>query len=62
MDTVERAFRLAPGCTSIEELRRKLLAEGCTNVDAHLKGALRRELKQLLARRIDPERGSAEVE
>lgn len=49
--TVERAFQLAPGCRSIEELRAKLMREGCTNVDAHLQGALRKELAKLLEER-----------
>lgn len=47
-DTVERAFWLAPQCSSLAELRAKLLREGCTNVDAHLSGSLRKELTRLL--------------
>ena len=47
--TVERAFQLAPECSSREEIRRRLVREGHTNVDAHLQGkALRAELKKLL--------------
>ena len=46
--TVERAFQLAPECSTMEELRTKLINEGCTNIDAHLKDSLRRELKKLL--------------
>lgn len=46
--TVERAFELAPQCTSIDELRSKLLREGHTQVDAHLQGSLRRDLVKLL--------------
>jgi len=32
----------------MDEVRRKLLREGCTNVDAHLQGSLRRELAKIL--------------
>ncbi|WP_341632101.1 hypothetical protein [Sphingomonas agri] len=46
--TVERAFQLAPQCKTLEELRSKLAREGYTNVDAHLKDSLRRELKKRL--------------
>jgi hypothetical protein len=46
--TVERAFQLAPQCKTLEEVRFKLAREGHTNVDAHLKDSLRRELKKLL--------------
>jgi hypothetical protein len=45
---VERAFELAPECTSLEELRKKLTKEGHTNVDAHMQDSLRRDLKRLL--------------
>lgn len=49
--TVERAFELAPNCRSIEELRLKLLKEGHSNVDAHLRaGVLRKDLLKLLQR------------
>jgi len=48
MGTVERAFQLAPGCRTIDELRAKLVREGHTNIDAHLQGSLRRDLKKLL--------------
>ena len=51
MGTVERAFQLAPECRTIEELRLKLINEGCTSIDAHLKDSLRRELKKLLESR-----------
>jgi hypothetical protein len=47
--TVERAFELAPECRSMDELRAKLAREGCFNIDAHLQGSLRRDLKKLLA-------------
>ena len=46
--TVERAFQLAPECTSVEEMRRKLMAEGFVQIDAHLQGSLRRELQAVL--------------
>jgi len=51
MGTVERAFHFAPSCGSIEELRAKLMREGHTNIDAHLQGSLRRELKKLLKKK-----------
>ena len=50
-DTVERAFELAPECTSIKELRAKLTSEGFSNVEAHVKDSLQRELKKLLRAR-----------
>lgn len=34
--TVQRAFQLAPECTSIDEIRRKLKHEGQSAVDEHL--------------------------
>lgn len=46
--TVERAYQLAPECRTMDELRAKLMREGCTNIDAHLQGSLRRELSKLL--------------
>lgn len=46
--TVERAFQLAPECRSIDELRAKLMREGCSNIDAHLQGSLRKDLAKLL--------------
>jgi hypothetical protein len=49
--TVERAFQLAPECQSIDQLRAKLVREGCTNVDAHLSGSLRRDLIKLLKKK-----------
>ena len=48
MGTVERAFQLAPECRSLDELRAKLMSDGHTNIDAHLQGSLRRDLKKLL--------------
>ena len=49
--TVERAFQLAPECKSIAELRTKLIREGCSNIDAHLQGSLRKDLTKLLSSR-----------
>jgi hypothetical protein len=46
--TVERAYQLAPLCSTIDELRTKLVEERCENVDAYLQGSLRSELKKLL--------------
>jgi hypothetical protein len=48
MGTVERAFQLAPACRTMDELRAKLVREGHTNIDAHLQGSLRRDLRKLL--------------
>jgi hypothetical protein len=48
MGAVERAFQLALSCRTIDELRAKLQREGHTNVDSHLQGSLRRELKKLV--------------
>jgi tRNA G26 N,N-dimethylase Trm1 len=49
--TVERAFQLAPECTSIEEIRRKLKREGHSAVDEHLQGSsVQTDLKKLLNR------------
>ena len=53
--TVERAFQLAPDCTTIEQVRAKLLEEGCTRVDDHLRGSLRRDLSKLLNRAANGE-------
>ena len=49
MGTVERAFQLAPECQRMDELRSRLMREGHTQIDAHLQGSLRRQLKALLA-------------
>jgi hypothetical protein len=47
--TVERAFQLASECRSLEEVRHKLVREGHSNIDAHLRGKARRvELRKLL--------------
>jgi hypothetical protein len=46
--TVERAYQLAPGCRTMDELRAKLSKEGCPSVEMYLQGSLRRELSKLL--------------
>jgi hypothetical protein len=46
--TVQRGYELAPECSTMEELREKLVKEGCTNIDAHLQGSVRSEVKKLL--------------
>ena len=48
--TVERAYQLAPECKTLDELRTKLVEEGCPIVDAYLQGSLKRELGKLLNR------------
>ena len=48
---IERAFQLAPGSTSIDEIRKALRREGYSNVDAHLAGSsIKAELKRKFAR------------
>jgi hypothetical protein len=48
---IERAFQLAPGVHSVEEIRKALRHEGYSNIDAHLAGAsIRADLKKRLAR------------
>lgn len=45
---VERAFQLAPGCSSINELRKALARKGYSQFDAHLEGlGVQRELRKL---------------
>jgi hypothetical protein len=51
---IERAFQLAPGSTSIDEIRKVLRQEGYSNVDAHLGGAsIKADLKKQFARQPD---------
>ena len=46
---VERAFQVAAGCATLDDIRRTLRAEGCAQVDDHLSApSLRRELALLL--------------
>ena len=45
---VERAFQLAPECSSINQLRKALAREGYSQFDAHLEGlGIQRELRKL---------------
>ena len=51
LGTIERAFQLAPLCTSVDEIRKRLKSEGHSSVEAHLAGAkiradLTKELKK----------------
>ena len=49
--TIERAFQLAHGFTTIDEIRNALKSEGYSNVDAHLAGpSIKADLKRQLAR------------
>lgn len=49
MNVIERAFEVAPSCTTIEEIRRLLRQEGYAQVDAHLGGrTIRRQLRSML--------------
>lgn len=51
-NTIERAFQVAPECTSLDELRYKLKTEGYSSVDEHLQGSsIRSDLKRLFKRR-----------
>jgi hypothetical protein len=50
--TVQRAFQLAPECSSIDEIRRRLKREGYAAVDEHLQGnSIQDDLKKLLKER-----------
>lgn len=52
---IERAFQLAPECGSLEEVKRKLMREGYSQVPAHLSGKqIRSELLALLDPRLKP--------
>ena len=47
--TIERAYELAPDCSSLDELRAALRRERHSNVDAHLSGSsIRADLRNLL--------------
>ena len=49
--TIERAFQLAQGFTTIEEIRNALKGEGYSNVDAHLAGpSIKADLKRHFTR------------
>ena len=48
---IERAFELARGSTSIEDIRKALRREGYSNIDAHLGGAsIKADLKKHFTR------------
>ncbi len=50
--TVQRAFELAPECTRIDDIRRKLKQEGNSAVDEHLQGSsIQNDLKKMLKQR-----------
>lgn len=46
---VERAFQLAPSCSSVDEIRLKLKAEGYAGIEAHLQG---RSIRDDLTKRL----------
>ena len=47
MSIMERAFQLAEGGASLDEIKTKLKREGYSNVDAHLSGgSVRADLKR----------------
>ena len=49
--TIERAFQLAPECTTIDDIRFKLKREGYSEVDNHLqRSSIQRDLKRMLKR------------
>ena len=49
--TIERAFQLAPECSTIDDIRFKLKREGYSEVDNHLQGSsIQRDLKRMLKR------------
>jgi len=46
---IERAYELAPNCTTLEEIRIALRDEGYANVNAHMAGSsIRADLRKLL--------------
>jgi hypothetical protein len=47
-DVIRRAYQIAPECRSLVEVRRRLIDEGYTQVNAHLAGRLIR--REILAR------------
>ena len=50
-NVIERAFELARGSASIDDIRKALRQEGYSNVDAHLGGAsIKAELKRQFVR------------
>lgn len=57
LSTVERAFQLArSGCyRSVRDINKKLKAEKCEGVDAHLTGSLNRQLRAAIEQSRLPE-------
>ena len=49
MNIIERAFELAPECSSLDEIKRQLTREGYFNVNAHLAG---RQIRAELSARL----------
>jgi hypothetical protein len=48
---IQRAFAIAPECSTIEEVKRRLIREGYIQVNAHLSGRqIRREIITRLKR------------
>ena len=46
---IERAYEIAPECSSVDEVRSALRREGYSNVDGHLSGPrIRADLTKLL--------------
>ena len=59
---IERAFQLAPGVSTIEEIRKALRNEGYSNIDAHLAGAsIRADLKKRFAQQAARGRATAPI-
>jgi len=53
-NVIERAFQLAPECTTLDELKKKLVREGYFQVSAHLSGRqIRTQISSLLNRGPD---------
>ncbi len=60
--TIERAFALAESgsCRSVADIRRALVSERFSNVDAHLAGsAIKKQLNAILARAAASRENSA---
>jgi len=52
---IERAFQLAAGSESVDQIRSKLRKEGYSNVDAHLAGPrIRSDLVKLIKQAEQP--------
>jgi hypothetical protein len=49
---IERAYQIAPESGSVDEVRRRLVREGYSSVDAHLSGP---QIKRDLTVRLNPE-------